>query len=96
MTAREYFNSLNLNIKNEVLKEADDELILKLADSDDCLTVYQLLANRNDIDIDTEALSVGEDGISAAYLSDDYDINLEADFEKDLYTLEIKLGDSGE
>lgn len=87
MEINEFFKQLGVD-KN-IINEENNEYIVELQDSDEFATIYTRLSKLDNIDlIQTlmdEAHSMSE------YMSDDYDITLSADFDKDIYKLVVEM-----
>lgn len=64
--------------------------VVNLGDSNAYSRVYTILDNSELVDLDVDNVSMTEDGGTIVYLSDDFDITLGADFNKDSYTLTVE------
>ena len=64
--------------------------VIKLDDSNEYSRAYTALDKSELTDLDTEKVSMGLEGSTMVYLSDDYDITLKADFEANEYTIEAE------
>lgn len=66
--------------------------IVDLADSNDYARAYSALDKAAEVDLDNEASANSEHSSMLTFLSDDYDIILEANFDDNVYRLTVKEG----
>lgn len=89
----EFVKTLHVIKEAEVVENTETKIVYDLKNSDNFLKMYTNLTEL-DLDLDGENVVMNEDEMIFNYLNDDYDVNLEADYEKDKYILEIKLGEN--
>ena len=89
----EFVKTLHVIKEAEVVENTETKIVYDLKNSDNFLKMYTNLTEL-DLDLDGENVVMNEDEMIFNYLNDDYDVNLEADYEKDKYILEIKVGEN--
>lgn len=88
---KEFLSSIGITDEGTIV---DNEYVIKLEDSDAWARVYSLLeqAENVDQDIDEPIMASERSGI-IAYLSDDYDLTLDARYDSNTYTLTVSKGE---
>ena len=92
MEINEFIEQLKLpnQITNKALSNSEDEVIYDLLNSDIFSKIYSILDKSSLVDLDYDDLEITDTGSHMVYLSDDYDIILESNFDNDDYTLTIE------
>lgn len=83
----EFLNSLGIDGK---LRRSSSSYVLDIEDSNTYGRIYSLLDKSSDVDEDEESSQVTEDYSSIQFYSDEYVLQLIADFKNDEYRLTIK------
>ena len=85
---KEYLRKLGLNLDGEYI---EDSFVAVIKDSNAYGKVFSILEKAEDLDIMEQNQVVTADGSSLLYesISEDYIINLIADFENDIYQIVI-------
>lgn len=75
-------------------KEVEDEdlntYVITLNDSDEFIQVYATAGKVEGFDLDSENIICTESECVIPYLTDDWDITLNADYDNDVYTVTIE------
>ena len=79
-----------LGIKTDGLKVGAREAVLPIKNSNEFSRIHSKLSDSDLVDLDIEDVDVNEDSSHLVYLADDYDIYLDADYDKDEYTLKLE------
>jgi len=66
--------------------------VIRLKDSNDYSRAYTLLDKSDLTELDGDAISLDVEKSTISYVSEGYRITLDADFDKDVYTVTIKEG----
>ena len=74
---------------NQPGRMENDSYIIVLPNSNAYSKVYTILDKSDQMDLDIDKINMDENTSSMTYLSDDFDITLTADFDKDSYTMEL-------
>ena len=92
MDIKEFIEQLKLphQVTNNVISESDTEIIYNLLNSDIFSKVYSILDRSELLDLDYDNIEINDLSTHMVYLSDDFDIILDADFENDDYNLIIE------
>lgn len=92
MDIKEFIEQLKLphQVTNNVTSESDTEVIYNLLNSDIFSKVYSILDRSELLDLDYDNIEINDLSTHMVYLSDDFDIILDADFENDDYNLIIE------
>ena len=67
-----------------------DKYIINLDNSDEFSRMYTVLDKYEDADLDPEEMIMSSSSSLMVYLTDDFDITLKADFDKDTYQMIIE------
>ena len=70
--------------------EQEDKYIIDLGDSNAYSRVYTILDKSELVDLDIENISMDVEQSTMVYLSDDFDLTLNANFNENKYTLTIE------
>ena len=84
----EFLNKLRIPVDN--LRRSSTGYVLDIEDSNAYGRIYSILDNSDLVDEDEESSQVSEDYSSIQFFSDDYLLQLIADFKNDEYRLTIK------
>lgn len=88
---RAFLNSIGITEEGKLI---DSEYVIQLEDSDEWAKVYSLLEQAENVDIDPdEPIMASERSGIIVYLSDDYDITLDARYDSNTYTLTVSKGE---
>jgi hypothetical protein len=71
----------------------NDEYTITLADSDEYAKAYTKLDTAKDVYVDPEGVALSEHSSIMKYLSKDFDVSLEADYDNDVYKVVFKEAD---
>lgn len=85
MTTKEFIEDLGISVDDNPFKVDGDTYTLVLTDSDDYSELYALLSHVDSLDLDAESTVMTEHSNMMKYMSDDYDITLEANYDSDIY-----------
>jgi hypothetical protein len=72
---------------------SDGKYIVHLEDSDVYSKAYTLLSNSKILHLDSDEVTITEHNSTMKYLSDDFDVVLDADFDNDDYNITIEKAD---
>lgn len=80
-------SDLNLTGKG---KESGDKYVITVKDSNELSKLYTLLDKYEDADLDPEGMIMSDKSLVMVYLTDDFDITLKGDLDKDVYNMIIE------
>ena len=84
--------ALKLGIKIQG-KESNEGYVIRFNNSDDYAKVYSLLSRSELLSLEEDQVILSEHTNIIKYISDEFDLTLAANFDKDSYTLTIKEGE---
>lgn len=79
-----------LGIKTDGLKVGAENAVLPISNSNEFSKIHSKLSDSDLVDLDIEDVDVNEDSTHLVYLADEYDLYLDADYNKDEYTLKLE------
>lgn len=82
MTREEFIEGLNISFEYE---EFGQDTLIKLDNSNDFSTLYNIISNSDETFIDEENSITTDSNIMFKFYSDDFEITLTADLIKDIY-----------
>lgn len=85
---KEYLRKIGINLDGEII---DDSFVAVIKNSNEYGKIFSILEKSEDLNIMDQNQVVTEDGSSLLYesISEDYILNLIADFENDIYQLVV-------
>jgi len=84
---KEFLTQLNITKEGKL---EGNKYIINLGDSNAYSRMYTILDKSELVDLDIENISMNEEESKMIYLSDDYDLTLDANFNDNTYTLTIE------
>ena len=84
MSAEEFAKHLGITKEGSYV---DDVYVITLSGSNEYSKVYTILDKSDEVDLDTDEISLDVKNSLMVYLADDFDIKLTADFDADIYTI---------
>lgn len=88
MEINKFLNELDLSFTEEPIIEENTYTFL-ISDSDEYAKVYSILENSSLVDLEEDSVIITEHNNILKYYSDDFDIELQANFDSDTYKLII-------
>lgn len=87
MTPKEFANSIGITKEGT---ESNNRYVVELSDSNEYSRVYTILDKAPGVDLDSDESILSETTTQLVYLSDDFDIKLIADLDKNNYSVVIE------
>lgn len=87
MTNKEFIKNLGFNQEG---KETNLGYEIEFKNSNEYSKAYSILDKAENIDLDIENINISEHSSTMLYLSDEYDIVLQANFDDDKYKIIVK------
>ena len=85
MEIKEFLQALGLDVEPN---ERDGKYTIELDNSDEFASLYAKLGKNENLDLVN--LDMDEDGTTATYMADDFDVTLTSDYDNDVYELIIE------
>lgn len=79
-----------LGITKEGYESTTGSYIIELDNSNEFSKVYTLLDKNEDADLDVETMSMSADLVEMTYLTEDFDVTLQANLKENKYRVEVK------
>lgn len=83
----EFLNQLGISLEGQ---EQDGKYVIDLGDSNSYSKIYTILDKSELVDLDVENIMMDEHTSQMLYLSDDFDVTLEANLDDGVYKLVIE------
>lgn len=71
-------------------KQSGDKYVIPISNSDEMSKFYTMLDKYDGADLDPEGQVMSDNSIVMVFLTDDFDITLKGDLEKDVYSMTIE------
>lgn len=95
MTINEFVKTLDIpeSVLSNSITQTDSYVEYDLSNSDTLSKVYSKLDKNSELDLDFDNMVIDGTKTHLVYLSDEYDVILESDFDKDEYRFVIKVAE---
>lgn len=71
----------------------DNQYVLTLDGSNEYANIYTKLDKSDLVDLDVEKMALTEHSVYLPYLGDEYDVILQGDLDKNVYSVTVSLGE---